>query len=69
VIVAPLASTIQPYPFRFESWFAKRAGSVILDQVRIVDGERLVKRLGVLSATQVAASLSLAHQRLRQTER
>jgi mRNA interferase MazF len=47
-IVAPLTTGSHPYPFRIPCRFAGRAGHVVLDQVRTVDRERLVKRLGRL---------------------
>lgn len=51
-IVAPLTTGGHPYPFRIACRFKKRDGYVILDQLRTVDGSRLVRRLGRLrSAT------------------
>ena len=38
------------YPWRIACRFQSRSGFVVLDQLRTVDGERLVKRLGRLSA-------------------
>jgi mRNA interferase MazF len=38
------------YPWRIGCRFQNRSGFVALDQLRTVDGERLVKRLGRLSA-------------------
>ena len=46
VIIAPLSSTIKPYPTRVTCVFQKKHGQVVLDQVRTVDKIRLVKRLG-----------------------
>jgi mRNA interferase MazF len=54
-IVAPLTTAGQPYPFRPVCRFAGKEGRVALDQLRTIDRERLRKRLGVLSATNVAA--------------
>lgn len=62
VIVAPLTSTIKPYPFRLDCRFDKRAGSIALDQIRTVDRDRLVKRLGNVSATEVARLLKLLRE-------
>lgn len=62
IIVAPLTSTIKPYPFRLECRFDKRAGSVVLDHIRTVDRERLIKRLGVLSAADVTKLLKLLRE-------
>lgn len=49
VIVAPMTTGGRAYPWRVPCRFQGRAGFVALDQVRTVDGERLVKKLGKLS--------------------
>lgn len=45
------------YPWRVPCRFQRRSGFVVLDQLRTVDRERLVARLGRLSAPAVAAVL------------
>ena len=50
VIVAPMTTGGQAYPWRVACRFQSRWGFVALDQLRTVDSERLVKRLGRLSA-------------------
>jgi len=50
LIVAPITTGGQAYPWRVACRFQNRAGFVALDQLRTVDSERLVKRLGHLSA-------------------
>ncbi len=50
VIVAPMTTGGQAYPWRVACRFQNRAGFVALDQLRTVDTERLVKRLGRLSS-------------------
>lgn len=49
VIVAPMTTGGQVYPWRIPCRFHNRSGFVALDQLRTVDSERLVKRLGRLS--------------------
>jgi len=52
-IVAPLTTGSHAYLFRVACRFAGKDGHVVLDQVRTVDHQRLVKRLGALTgATQ-----------------
>lgn len=51
VIVAPMTTGGQAYPWRVPCRFQNRQGFVALDQLRTVDGERLVKRLGRLPAS------------------
>lgn len=48
VIVAPLTIGGRAYPWRIRCRFQQRAGYVVLDQLRTVNRERLVKRLGAL---------------------
>ena len=50
VIVAPMTTGGHAYPWRVPCRFHNRSGFVALDQLRTVDGERLVKRLGRLSS-------------------
>ena len=50
VIVAPMTTAGQAYPWRIRCRFQRRSGYVVLDQLRTVDRERLVKRLGALPA-------------------
>jgi mRNA interferase MazF len=57
VIVAPLTSTIKPWPFRVSVRFARRRGSVALDQMRALDRARLVRRLGRVDAAPILAVL------------
>ena len=46
VIIAPMTSVRRPYPTRVDCTFKKVRGQVALDQLRAVDRQRLVKRLG-----------------------
>ncbi len=47
-IVAPLTSGKHAYPFRSACRFRNRSGHVVLDQIRTIDRERLVRSLGRL---------------------
>ena len=47
--VAPLTTGGHPYPFRVRCKFDGKEGHIVPDQLRAVDQERLVKRLGSLS--------------------
>ena len=53
LIVAPMTTGGHPYPFRVGCRFQRKAGHVVLDQLRTVDTERLVRRLGALTPTTV----------------
>ena len=50
-IVAPLKTGGHPYPFRVCCRFEDKDGHVVADQLRAVDRDRLVKRLGRLPET------------------
>ena len=49
VIVAPMTTGGQPYPWRVQCRFQGKSGTVAVDQLRTVDTERLTKRLGAVS--------------------
>jgi mRNA interferase MazF len=48
LIVAPMTTSGRVYPWRIRCRFQNRSGYVVLDRLRTVDRERLVKRLGAL---------------------
>jgi mRNA interferase MazF len=48
VIVAPMTTQGHAYPTRVGCRFKGKTGRIVLDQLRTVDTQRLVKRLGVL---------------------
>jgi mRNA interferase MazF len=50
VIVAPMTTTLRRYPSRVNVTFRSKNGQVALDQLRAVDRQRLVRRLGVVPA-------------------
>lgn len=56
-IVAPMTTGGRAYPWRVGCQFRRRNGFVALDQVRTIDAERLIKRLGRLSPDTVTAVL------------
>lgn len=60
VIVAPMTTVTRPYPTRVGVRFQGKQGQVALDQLRSVDRQRLVRRLGKVSgetAQDVSATL------------
>ena len=61
-IVAPLTTGGHPYPFRIPCRFGGRAGHVVLDQVRTVDRERLVRRMGKLAPQALQQALSVLQE-------
>ncbi len=51
VTVAPMTTTIRPYPTRVPLRFRGKSGQIALDQLRAVDRRRLVRKLGTVSAS------------------
>ena len=62
VVVAPMTTGGHVYPFRLSCRFQKRNGFVVIDQLRTVDAQRLVKRLGRLDASTIAEALSILQE-------
>src|SRR5919197_6501763 len=58
VIVAPMTTGGQAYPWRVSCRFQGRNGFVATDQLRTVDVERLARRLGRLTPNSLTAVLS-----------
>lgn len=50
VIVAPMTTAGKPYPTRVPCTFKKKAGQIVLDQIRTIDKTRLVKKLGTIDS-------------------
>jgi len=59
VIIAPLTSTERRYPTRVSITFQEKRGQVALDQLRAVDQQRLVRKLGAAPAKAARAVSSL----------
>jgi mRNA interferase MazF len=57
VIVAPMTSRGRAYPTRVDCEFEGKIGQVVLDQIRTVDKQRLIKRLGRLEQSIQSAVL------------
>ena len=57
VIIAPMTTVARPYPTRVALTFQGKQGQVALDQLRAIDRQRLVRKLGRISP-KTAASVS-----------
>ena len=62
VIVAPMTTGGHAYPWRVRCRFQGRAGFVAIDQLRTVETERLVRRLGRLAPSSLAAVLAVLRE-------
>jgi len=59
VIVAPMTTKSRSYPTRINCRFRGKLAQVVLDQIRTVDKERLVRKLGCLEKRTAAKVLGV----------
>jgi len=57
-----MTSTIKNYPTRVMTTFQGKKGQVVLDQIRIVDKSRLIKKLGSISSSAEEKVLSVLQE-------
>ena len=62
VVVAPLTSSGNAYPFRIPCHFENKSGLIVLDQIRTVERERLIRRLGRLPSSTLESVLGLLRE-------
>lgn len=63
IIIAPVTSTIRMnYPTRISIFFDEKNGQVPLDQIRVVDRIRIIKKLGTISKTEQQNILRILHE-------
>lgn len=55
VLIAPMTTVERPYPTRVSLTFQGKRGQVALDQIRAVDRQRLVRRIGKASSATAQA--------------
>ena len=58
VMVAPMTTGSRLAPFRIPVNFARRSGLILLDQLRTLDKQRLVRRLGAVQTQTLKAALA-----------
>src|SRR5579863_1511601 len=49
-LVAPMTTTVRNYPTRVNLVFRGKAGQVALDQLRAINRQRLIRRVGVITS-------------------
>ncbi|MGI8951515.1 MAG: type II toxin-antitoxin system PemK/MazF family toxin [Chitinophagaceae bacterium] len=49
IVIAPMTSSSKPYPTRVQVKHNKTKGWIVLDQIRTVDRQRIIKVLDVLT--------------------
>jgi mRNA interferase MazF len=55
IVIAPMTSSSKSYPTRVEIKHNKTKGWIVLDQIRTIDRQRVVKNLGVLTEKETIA--------------
>lgn len=53
IVIAPMTSSSKPYPTRVEIKHNKTKGWIVIDQVRTIDRQRIVKVLGALAEKEI----------------
>ncbi len=61
-IVAPMTTGSRPAPFRVPVKFQGTSGLILLDQIRTLDQQRLVKRQGAVRAATLAQVLAVLQE-------
>jgi mRNA interferase MazF len=58
VMVAPMTTGSRPAPSRIPVFFQRKAGLILLEQVRTLDKSRLMRRLGAVSPPTLGNTLA-----------
>jgi mRNA interferase MazF len=66
-IVAPLTTRGRPYPTRVPCTFQRKLGHIVLDQIRTVDRDRLLRRLGRIAPATGQQVLSALQEMFEQS--
>jgi mRNA interferase MazF len=53
IVVAPMTSTSKQYPTRIEIKHQKKKGWIVLDQIRTIDRNRIIKVAGILLGNEI----------------
>lgn len=64
VQIAPLTSTLRNYAWRVPVVFRQKPGRIALDQIRTVDKQRLIERVGKVSPTTAQGIKAVIHEML-----
>lgn len=53
IVLAPMTSSSKNYPTRVEIMDENKTSSIVLDQIRTVDSQRIIKVLGSLTGEEI----------------
>jgi mRNA interferase MazF len=58
VTVVPMTTGSRPAPYRISLRFRRKNGLILLDQLRTLDKQRMMRRLGMVDATTLSLTLA-----------
>ena len=64
IIVAPMTTTSRKYPTRIEIKHDSKIGWIVIDQIRTIDKQRIIKLLGRLSQPEIKELKSVIKETL-----
>ncbi len=64
VLIAPMTTKVRRYPSRVPCRFGGKSSEIALDQMRAIDRERLIEKLGVIGTAAQSGVLSVLAQML-----
>ncbi len=62
VTIAPMTTGSRPAPYRVRVIFGRKEGLILLDQLRTLDKQRLVRRLGSIDRRTLIHTLSILRE-------
>ncbi len=62
IVIAPMTSNLKNYPTRVPVKHNKTKGSIVLDQIRTIDRQRIVKVLGHLTEKEIYNVKAIIHE-------
>lgn len=62
IVIAPLTSSSKSYPTRVPVKLNKTKGWIVLDQIRTIDRQRIIKVLDKLSEKEIYAVKTILHE-------
>lgn len=62
IVIAPMTSSSKTYPTRVEINHDNKKGWIVLDQIRTVDRQRIIKVLGSLTEKETKKVKSVLHE-------
>lgn len=62
IIVAPMTTAGKDYPTRVRCTFKRKKGQIVLDQIRTIDKNRIIKKLGAVDPKTQLELISVLQQ-------